>query len=226
LERLRPRLPVQRGDVLLVMPPVRKGGFKTYWPPLRLLVFIVLSLGFKDALADEIGEVQVFLTPTEAIREIFEGMATVDTIQTELSTEEIERISTEIGQFSADSSLVVLVPRGENGDTLGYAVIDEEIGKYRPITFMVGTHPDLSIRGVEILVYRESRGGEVRRQRFLRQYRGKKTENPIQLNRDILNIAGATLSVRALNHGIKRVLASLTMVAARQHRQLEQRVDP
>jgi hypothetical protein len=68
---------------------------------------------------------------------------------------------------------------------------------------------------VEILVYRESRGGEVRHTRFLRQYRGKTDDDPVRTNRDILNVAGATLSVTALNHGVKRVLAVLSLLAER-----------
>ena len=60
-----------------------------------------------------------------------------------------------------------------------------------------------------ILVYRESRGGEVRRQRFLRQYRGKDGRDPIRINRDIINITGATMSVRALNTGVRKSLSLL-----------------
>ena len=70
----------------------------------------------------------------------------------------------------------------------------------------MGIGADFKIGGAAILVYRESRGGEVRRSRFLRQYRGKSSADPIRINRDIINITGATLSVRALNTGIKKQL--------------------
>ena len=50
------------------------------------------------------------------------------------------------------------------------------------------------MRGVEVLVYRESRGSEVRRSRFLRQYRGKDAGDPVRTNRDIINVAGHRLS--------------------------------
>jgi Na+-translocating ferredoxin:NAD+ oxidoreductase RnfG subunit len=103
----------------------------------------------------------------------------------------------------------VLVGRGA---LRGYAVVTEEIGKYRPITFMVGATPDLAVRDVEVLAYRESRGGEVKRKRFLSQYRGKRAADPIDVNRDIVNISGATISVRSLNAGVKRVLAELTLL--------------
>ena len=62
------------------------------------------------------------------------------------------------------------------------------------------------------MVYRETRGGDVKRERFLSQYRGKTVRDPISTNRDIINISGATLSVRSMNAGVKRVLAELTAV--------------
>jgi hypothetical protein len=98
---------------------------------------------------------------------------------------------------------------------VGLGVVAEEVGKYRPFTFLVGATPTLKVQNVEVLVYRESRGGEIQRSRFLRQYRGKDASDPIRLNRDILNIAGATMSVNAMNHGVKRVLLTLEILAAR-----------
>ncbi len=88
----------------------------------------------------------------------------------------------------------------------------EEVGKYRPITFMVGVTPDFVVRDVAVLIYRESRGGDVKRRRFLDQYRGKSLRDPIDVHRDIINISGATISVRSLNAGVKRVLAELALL--------------
>jgi hypothetical protein len=55
--------------------------------------------------------------------------------------------------------------------------------------------------------YRESRGGEVREQRFLRQFRGKRERDAIQVNNDIVNYTGATLSSQAIARGVKKALA-------------------
>jgi len=164
---------------------------------------------------EEIGSVQVYLTPGEALREIFEGVAAVDTVVAVLTPEELREVHDRIGAAAPSDTVVVYRPRSAGGTVLGLAVVAEEIGKYRPITFLVGTGPDRTVRGVEVLVYRESRGGEVRRARFLRQYRGKDAGDPIRTNRDVLNVAGATLSVNAMNHGVKRVLVQLELLAAR-----------
>ena len=60
---------------------------------------------------------------------------------------------------------------------------------------------------VEILNYRESYGGEVAGADWLTQFKGKTIRDPLQLNNDIVNISGATLSSRHVTEGIKRVLA-------------------
>ena len=95
---------------------------------------------------------------------------------------------------------------------LGYSVVTEERGKYRPITMLVGVDTSGRVAGVQILAYRESRGGEVAREYFLRQYRGKAVGDPIRLNRDIINISGATISVQSVNAGVRKVLALLAWV--------------
>jgi hypothetical protein len=38
------------------------------------------------------------------------------------------------------------------------------------------------------------------------QYEGKTVLDPIRINKDIINITGATMSVRSISAGVKRVL--------------------
>ena len=73
----------------------------------------------------------------------------------------------------------------------------EEIGKEEPITagFVV---VDGHIDHVRVLVYRESRGGEVRQPAFTRQFKDAGLARGDRLDRDIDGIVGATLSVGAM----------------------------
>lgn len=91
--------------------------------------------------------------------------------------------------------------------TLGRAIVVEEIGKHRPITFVVGLKPDRSVQDVAVMAYREAYGGEVRTTRFLRQYRGKAPADPLRNGADIKNIAGATLSVDAASRAVRKAQA-------------------
>ena len=73
----------------------------------------------------------------------------------------------------------------------------EDTGKEEPITagFVVS---DGRIDHVRVLVYRESRGQEVRQSAFLKQFRDAKLVHGYRLDRDIDGIVGATLSVGAM----------------------------
>ena len=90
---------------------------------------------------------------------------------------------------------------------MGYAIITEEVGKFHPYTFIVSANPEGKIRHIAVLVYRESRGSEIMNKRFLHQFKGKSLKNPIRINRDIINITGATMSVVTMCTGVKKVLA-------------------
>ena len=93
------------------------------------------------------------------------------------------------------------------GDRLAaYALTLDEVGKTEPITFTVALDPAGKVTDVIILVYRESRGAEVRDPRFLKQFRGKTRRDSVQVDRDILNYAGATLSSQALARGVRKAL--------------------
>lgn len=159
--------------------------------------------------AEEIGQIQVSLTPEEGCRQLFPEAHGFVRQARAFSAGQAAAVREALGRPLATDSLEVFLALDAQDQVLGYAVVAEEIGKYRPITFMVGVTPQFAVREVAVMVYRESRGGEVRRGRFLSQYRGKGLHDPLQLNRDIVNISGATLSVRALNTGVRRVLLSL-----------------
>ena len=78
------------------------------------------------------------------------------------------------------------------------AWILEETGKEEPNTagFTVSAGKIVQAR---VLVYRESRGGDVKYPGFLKQYQGVALQADNQLDRDIYGISGATLSVSAMN---------------------------
>lgn len=77
------------------------------------------------------------------------------------------------------------------------AWILEEIGKERPITagFVVENN---KIEDFKVLIFRESRGWEIRNEFFTRQFSGAFLKTNSRLNQSIDNITGATMSVNAM----------------------------
>lgn len=150
--------------------------------------------------------VKVYLTLAQALEKVYPNADTVWSETWSPTKAERRRIERKLGWRLADSTFTIY--RGMAGDVdAGYAIVGEEIGLYKPITFLVKVGTDHKVDAVHVMVYRESRGGEVRRRRFLTQYDGKSVRNPIRINRDIIGITGATLSVRAMNAGVKKALA-------------------
>lgn len=149
--------------------------------------------------------VRVYFTPDEALDKVFAGADVVEPhtwTPTNAQREDLERnLGTSVTETSFDAW------RGsKQAEDLGWAVVLEEKGRFKPITFMVHVRPHGQVGLVLVMVYRESRGDGVKRQRFLKQFRGKDLDDPLRLNRDVVGLTGATLSSRALTHGVRKAL--------------------
>jgi len=95
------------------------------------------------------------------------------------------------------------------------AFILEEIGKDEPITVGILVREG-RIERIRVLIFRESRGDEVRHDFFTRQFEGARLDERRRLDRTIDNISGATLSVRAM-----KKLARLALLLEREIRERE-----
>ena len=94
-----------------------------------------------------------------------------------------------------------------HGRRVGAVIVDEVYGKHEFITYAVGIDPAGKIVGIEILDYRESYGGEVRNAQWRAQFVGKNAQDRMELDKDIRNISGATLSCQHITEGVRRNLA-------------------
>ncbi|NGZ02900.1 MAG: hypothetical protein CV090_07615 [Nitrospira sp. WS238] len=148
---------------------------------------------------------EVFLTEEEAVKLMFPKSERIRKELLRVSMDKKAVVESRIGwQFPEDSFEVYIGETGSQVD--GYAFIQNTIGKHKPMTYMVGVDAQGLVSNVELLVFREARGSEVRTKRFNVQYEGKSVLDPVRINKDIINISGATMSVRSMTAGIKRVL--------------------
>ncbi len=72
----------------------------------------------------------------------------------------------------------------------------EAVGKEKPITLGVVVRNN-QIEQLRVLIFRESRGGEIRYPFFTKQFHALSLDQKLNLNGHIDGISGATLSVRA-----------------------------
>lgn len=153
----------------------------------------------------EMVQEDIYLTPEDAAKLTFPESDSIRLEVITLTEDQKRLIEERIGWQFPESTFDCFI--GEtNGEIDGWAFIQHTIGKHKAMTYMVGVDPDGEVTNVEVLVFRESRGSEVRKKRFNYQYHGKTIEDPVRINRDIINISGATMSVRSMSAGVKRVL--------------------
>jgi uncharacterized protein with FMN-binding domain len=93
--------------------------------------------------------------------------------------------------------------RTSNG---GVFVVDRVVGKHEFITMAVGVNTNGTVKQIEIMDYRESYGYEVRDASWRAQFVGKSANSQLELDADIKNISGATLSSKHVTDGVKRIL--------------------
>ena len=99
--------------------------------------------------------------------------------------------------------------------TLGTFYVDAVIGKQEYIDYALAVDPAGRVLRLEVLVYRETHGWEIRNDRWRAQFAGKTAQDPVAVNADIANISGATLSSRHVADGVRRLLALDAILRAR-----------
>jgi hypothetical protein len=153
----------------------------------------------------ELEHAEVFMSEDDAVKLMLPKSQRIRRELIRLTHEKKEQIEERIGWRFPEESFEVYI--GETGDKVdGYAVLHNTIGKHRHMTYMVGVDAEGRCMNVELLVFREAKGSEVGKKRFNSQYEGKTVSDPIRINKDIINISGATMSVRSISAGVKRVL--------------------
>jgi Na+-translocating ferredoxin:NAD+ oxidoreductase RnfG subunit len=186
---------------------------------LGVMMTVILLLATSPAWAERVWDAELgryltpqemsaeeeFLTEEEAARLMFPKSERIGFESIELTAEQKQVIEERIGWHFPESQFNAYI--GKTGALIdGYAIVQNTIGKHKAITYMVGVDPSGQVLNIEVLVYREAKGVEVRTKRFNAQYEGKTVFDPIRINRDIINITGATMSVRSISAGVKRTL--------------------
>ncbi len=91
-------------------------------------------------------------------------------------------------------------------------IVDQVIGKHEFIDVAVGISHAGEISGIEILTYRESYGHEVRNPKWRAQFHGRNATGLLELDQQIRNISGATLSCSHITDAANRLLKTWQLV--------------
>ena len=147
-----------------------------------------------------------YLTKEEALNIAIPDAQSIQVEEIQLTPEQQKRVQDKVDEPIETDTFIFHVGK-HNGQVDGYAYITDKKGRHRPITFIVGLKADCTVQDVAIMIYREPRGYEVKEKRFLRQYRRKSIDDPIEVHRDIKNISGATISAESVSAGVREAVA-------------------
>lgn len=177
------------------------------WMPSALLP---TAMAFGAALAPVAAHARVYQSIEQSQKDMF-GAAALKPAPVALTSAQQDRL-----REASSVSLPFQGNRIWEAAGGGWFVVDEVVGKHEMITYAVGINADGTVRRVEVLEYRETYGGEVAQDGWLKQFVGKTVDSPIKLGKDIENVSGATLSSKHLSDGVKRVMA-MYAIALRPH---------
>ena len=153
-----------------------------------------------------VAHAEVYLSEDQAAHLIFPDLK-LTRHELTLSDEQAKKIETASGENVRNRRGVAYV--GPGRETV---FVDQVLGKHEFITFAVGMNADGSVKGVEILEYRETYGSQVRNPQWRSQFTGKTTKTPFKLGSEIKNISGATLSSAHVTAGVRRLLHTYDVV--------------
>jgi Na+-translocating ferredoxin:NAD+ oxidoreductase RnfG subunit len=148
---------------------------------------------------------RLYLTEEQALHLIFPQSDKVLKETQVLGDDQLQKVEKAL-RFRLSNQTVIFYRGESSGETDGYAMIANEIGKDQFITFIVGIRPDFKVQRVALMVFRETRGWEVDDPRFTDQFRGKSGKDRLLVSSDIEGVTGATLSSRAFCRGTKKAL--------------------
>jgi Na+-translocating ferredoxin:NAD+ oxidoreductase RnfG subunit len=147
-----------------------------------------------------------FLTQAEAQRALFSEASAFEDHALKLTSEQRKKIK-ELSGLTQRSETQQVWRAVKDGKSLGWFIIDDVIGKHEYITYGCALSPEGKVIGIEILVYRETHGGQVRDAAWRKVFVSKTLKDKFELDNDVPNISGATLSSRNVMNGVKRLLA-------------------
>ena len=136
-----------------------------------------------------------------------------------LTTPLKERIEKRLGWVLPKTSLVYWEGYKDH-NSQGYALSLDEMGKHYPMTFMVYMSPQFKVKKIVFMVYRERIGADVRKNRFLKQFKNKTSLDRLTVDDDVDGISGATISSWAVASGVKRALIMMEEIIKQENKRI------
>jgi len=154
-----------------------------------------------------------YLSETEALSYQHKQSDRVVRNRLELSDSDIQTIRSRyhVNVFT-DSYTLYKIYKQDQSEPYRYVIPIQQSGQHEFIDLMYGVNADGTVNRIDLLVYREPYGGEVRSRRFMEQFEGRSLEDSeFRVNLDVIHISGATISSKSVARGTRKVLGMLKL---------------
>ena len=169
------------------------------------------SLGFLAGLTviPLVAHAEIYLSEEQAVSAIFPSTK-MERKKITLTAEEKKKIEELSGEVVRNLELVLWIDSKKN-----VIFIDQVLGKHEFITYAAGVTAEAKIKTIEIMEYRETYGQQVRKEEWRKQFIGKDVKSPLKVEKDIVNLSGATLSSVHVTNGVRRILHTYEIIRNR-----------
>lgn len=148
---------------------------------------------------------KVFHSKQEALAIAFPGADRVENRTFFLTEEQMKQVAT-LASAPVESKLVTFYIGYTNGQVSGYALIDTNLVRTLPETFLIVLSPSGEIQKLLLLAFYEPEEYSPS-ERWLQQFEHKTLGPALNIRGDIHGIVGSTLTSRAVTNGVRRTLA-------------------
>ncbi len=169
----------------------------------KTLRFIFILFVKMSALTSGYG--QVFKTQKQALQQAFSESDSITRKVLFLTDDQVEKIQ-KLARARVESKIVTYYVGSRADSVLGYAFFETNIVRTKPATFMVVVNPDSTIKYIDILAFYEPMD-YFPTSNWLDLFKNRILNPNLWPKRDIHNITGATLTVRAITQGVRKILA-------------------
>ncbi len=181
--------------------------------PSLIVVFILVGIILVRPCAGV-----VLLTDDAALKQMFPDADNVITENIVLDDAQLDEVKSQLGgkwvlyQSGSKSKKVgeenncTFYFAEKDGEKTGVALMETQPGKWGPVKYIIALDMTGKVKDLAVMLYVEKRGKPIARRRFLGQFIGKTSADPLMVKKDIDAISGATISSRASAFAVKKVI--------------------
>jgi len=173
-----------------------------------LLLFIIFPA------SESLG--QVFKTQQTALHDAFARCDTVVRKMLFLTEDQVTQIQ-RLAKSKIDSKLVPYYVGTKHDSTYGYAFFESDIVRTKKATIMVVVNPEGTVQKLEMLAFYEPQDYLPTKNWFI-LFRGKFLNDNLWPKRSIDAVSGATLTVRSVTLGLRKILAIYKTALTKENR--------